>query len=115
MEKPGRDLSRLSLWGMMRKLGVGWSTCWIPEPVGTRRANRLPWRTGVWWYSQYVAQARKAASPITWFPRRSSSVACGALCATEAGGAWSGWVDSVSYTHLRAHETDSYLVCRLLL
>src|SRR5680860_1072034 len=24
-------------------------------------------------------------------------------------------VKSVSYTHLRAHETDSYLVCRLLL
>src|SRR5665647_3512626 len=24
-------------------------------------------------------------------------------------------VDPVSYTHLRAHETDSYLVCRLLL
>ena len=24
-------------------------------------------------------------------------------------------VDAVSYTHLRAHETDSYLVCRLLL
>src|SRR5665647_3873376 len=24
-------------------------------------------------------------------------------------------VESVSYTHLRAHETDSYLVCRLLL
>ena len=23
--------------------------------------------------------------------------------------------DTVSYTHLRAHETDSYLVCRLLL
>ena len=22
---------------------------------------------------------------------------------------------SVSYTHLRAHETDSYLVCRLML
>ena len=26
-----------------------------------------------------------------------------------------GKVDAVSYTHLRAHETDSYLVCRLLL
>ena len=26
-----------------------------------------------------------------------------------------GPVRSVSYTHLRAHETDSYLVCRLLL
>src|SRR5680860_1866189 len=25
-----------------------------------------------------------------------------------------GWT-AVSYTHLRAHETDSYLVCRLLL
>src|SRR5664279_4094675 len=26
-----------------------------------------------------------------------------------------GAVEAVSYTHLRAHETDSYLVCRLLL
>src|SRR5680860_1713193 len=26
-----------------------------------------------------------------------------------------GDLDAVSYTHLRAHETDSYLVCRLLL
>ena len=25
------------------------------------------------------------------------------------------YVEPVSYTHLRAHETDSYLVCRLLL
>ena len=25
------------------------------------------------------------------------------------------WSKTVSYTHLRAHETDSYLVCRLLL
>src|SRR5665647_3670791 len=25
------------------------------------------------------------------------------------------WLTPVSYTHLRAHETDSYLVCRLLL
>src|SRR5664279_5156115 len=24
-------------------------------------------------------------------------------------------IESVSYTHLRAHETDSYIVCRLLL
>ena len=26
-----------------------------------------------------------------------------------------GFSVAVSYTHLRAHETDSYLVCRLLL
>ena len=25
------------------------------------------------------------------------------------------WIYAVSYTHLRAHETDQYLVCRLLL
>ena len=25
------------------------------------------------------------------------------------------YIQAVSYTHLRAHETDSYLVCRLLL
>src|SRR5680860_1814725 len=29
--------------------------------------------------------------------------------------AWLAGVTAVSYTHLRAHETDSYLVCRLLL
>ena len=28
---------------------------------------------------------------------------------------WFYGVMAVSYTHLRAHETDSYLVCRLLL
>src|SRR5665647_3498277 len=28
--------------------------------------------------------------------------------------AWRLSTSSVSYTHLRAHETDSYLVCRLL-
>ena len=32
-----------------------------------------------------------------------------ARCLSQIGRA------SVSYTHLRAHETDSYLVCRLLL
>src|SRR5665647_2361433 len=42
----------------------------------------------------------------------------GVLAGAGAGGilARSGQpVPAVSYTHLRAHETDSYLVCRLLL
>src|SRR5664279_4994639 len=34
-----------------------------------------------------------------------SSIECGCTCSAS----------TVSYTHLRAHETDSYLVCRLLL
>src|SRR5665647_2238328 len=29
-------------------------------------------------------------------------------------GFWLNGIFTVSYTHLRAHETDSYLVCRLL-
>src|SRR5665647_2583536 len=36
-----------------------------------------------------------------------------AVCGVGAVAA--GRCDPVSYTHLRAHETDSYLVCRLLL
>src|SRR5665647_3735245 len=34
---------------------------------------------------------------------------------TVTPGARVEFLHSVSYTHLRAHETDSYLVCRLLL
>ena len=37
----------------------------------------------------------------------------GLMVAIFAGGITC--LTSVSYTHLRAHETDSYLVCRLLL
>src|SRR5664279_1098460 len=37
----------------------------------------------------------------------------GALIGLGAEGA--DGAEAVSYTHLRAHETDSYLVCRLLL
>src|SRR5664279_4668187 len=33
----------------------------------------------------------------------------------QFGGQRFGEMEAVSYTHLRAHETDSYLVCRLLL
>src|SRR5664279_4598025 len=40
-----------------------------------------------------------------------------ALLARHLGALERYWDESiaVSYTHLRAHETDSYLVCRLLL
>src|SRR5665647_3605249 len=38
----------------------------------------------------------------------------GAACALVTDGRFSGGTSGpVSYTHLRAHETDSYLVCRL--
>src|SRR5665647_3734040 len=35
-----------------------------------------------------------------------------ALCSSRIEGAEVSLSDPVSYTHLRAHETDSYLVCR---
>src|SRR5665647_1898514 len=50
---------------------------------------------------------------ITARPRATSSRTNSAVMSfgNDAPNEWPG---SVSYTHLRAHETDSYLVCRLL-
>src|SRR5680860_794190 len=53
------------------------------------------------------SRARKAV-PLR--PSTNASPADGSGAQTTS----SGPVDPVSYTHLRAHETDSYLVCRLL-
>src|SRR5680860_1772734 len=45
----------------------------------------------------------------------SSRTAADILTSTSLSFTFSRRVWPVSYTHLRAHETDSYLVCRLLL
>src|SRR5665647_145083 len=37
------------------------------------------------------------------------------ICSRVVGALYVDMNKPVSYTHLRAHETDSYLVCRLLL
>src|SRR5665647_3237250 len=55
---------------------------------------------------------RSSRSPIT-LVRPASKIA-DAGCVTTSLETIGSSV-SVSYTHLRAHETDSYLVCRLLL
>src|SRR5664279_334405 len=44
-----------------------------------------------------------------------SSLAFGSIGSSSNGVGGYYTLISVSYTHLRAHETDSYLVCRLLL
>src|SRR5665647_2512824 len=44
-----------------------------------------------------------------------SVCSCCILCEPDTTGHVGSEPDPVSYTHLRAHETDSYLVCRLLL
>src|SRR5665647_3886653 len=47
------------------------------------------------------------------FPRRAARRASSLI--RSAPRVLAGAIRAVSYTHLRAHETDSYLVCRLLL
>src|SRR5664279_2085475 len=54
----------------------------------------------------YVNATRKIAHPL---PKESGRL----VVSTYA--VWCVDTTPVSYTHLRAHETDSYLVCRLLL
>ena len=49
------------------------------------------------------------------FPRRSKAMKKVMKKMLIAGMACVCGAVPVSYTHLRAHETDSYLVCRLLL
>ena len=57
-----------------------------------------------------------AAAMLSALPVQLLASAEGAEAAAEVN-TWEDLtsVESVSYTHLRAHETDSYLVCRLLL
>src|SRR5664279_800107 len=52
----------------------------------------------------------------TWMrQRRTGSRNVSDIC-VKSRSAWVGFsAITVSYTHLRAHETDSYIVCRLLL
>src|SRR5665647_3622675 len=61
---------------------------------GVMRANRIT--------ANIVARDMRSLRPIEL--KMSLYVSSGFFCPS-----------AVSYTHLRAHETDSYLVCRLLL
>src|SRR5680860_1837794 len=72
--------------GSLRRLGTSTSSGALPPSFARRRA-----------LSRWI-RARSASRTSAVFPLVPVS-----RCA------------SVSYTHLRAHETDSYLVCRLLL
>ena len=44
-----------------------------------------------------------------------TSVAALAITGCGGGGSGDNTADPVSFTHLRAHETESHLVCRLFL
>src|SRR5664279_6048250 len=72
-------------------------------------------------YSADSSPARRAETRLSVSASSTTEVMVGAAGERRAGvrccatrGIWTP-PSAVSYTHLRAHETDSYLVCRLLL
>src|SRR5680860_498581 len=85
--------------------------------VATRRlsdhvhAARFPARRGD--RPSGAVHLRLERPDLSGVPRRHDRLGAGSL--RRAGVLAQLQVPPVSYTHLRAHETDSYLVCRLLL
>src|SRR5664279_5956653 len=77
-----------------------------------------PTRNSRSWSAAPTGTAPKTWSPSSsWKPDRPAVAGRRAAQPGEPAGAGVAAVHAapVSYTHLRAHETDSYLVCRLLL
>src|SRR5664279_2051028 len=90
----------------VRSRRVGGATYQVPVEVPARRARTLAVR----WLVDFARNRREYSM--------SERLASEILDSTQQqGGAWKRKDDiyrmaPVSYTHLRAHETDSYLVCR---
>src|SRR5664279_6042453 len=83
----------------------------LEEQAGTRVSDLVPIRYGrmlVSPFTFYRGAASIMAADLASTPRTGLVVQC-------CGDAHLSNFGPVSYTHLRAHETDSYLVCRLLL
>src|SRR5665647_3651994 len=94
---------------------MGWSR-WPPRPREPSHA-RQPTQPSL----AHPAHARPATSPSEPRPTRPFVSGClrehhhsTSLSVPSEIRTWR-CARAVSYTHLRAHETDSYLVCRLLL
>src|SRR5665647_430050 len=69
-----------------------------------------------WQNSPHIPQRSQDFSSITGTATFTSVTVAGAgKKRWRLGSSTSQSTRAVSYTHLRAHETDSYLVCRLLL
>ena len=84
---------------LLRKFFLVFKSWRWPNPVMLTKPHDAGYGLPVW-DAQHVHNARQVAPIITpAYPAMNSTVS----------------VSPVSYTHLRAHETDSYLVCRLLL
>src|SRR5665647_3954833 len=89
--------------------------------LGSNSLSRLRVLMTLFRLSWLLCSARRIRASAVISPSTIRSPARDSLCTLRrggfrfilAGGGREG--EPVSYTHLRAHETDSYLVCRLLL
>src|SRR5665647_2259898 len=91
------------LWALARARGA---LCQLRLAPRWRRRPRSSGRS-----------AQRVASPLlaaTWW-RKPCARSAFPTSRSTPGQASGASTTAVSYTHLRAHETDSYLVCRLLL
>src|SRR5665647_1798287 len=109
------------------------TTFWLTARMSSRRASCSAGRSQVsrsYPSDSWLSPSPRNASTTPAFLATSTASACalsptGFFLSVENPGAnGTSWPTiaaiasnalSVSYTHLRAHETDSYLVCRLLL
>src|SRR5680860_1823285 len=103
------------LWFSSGSAPIRWMRFWSLHTIGMgggttwgQATAMLPWVSTMWPKRWNRFGAGAARSPGSQDNLR------------EAGRSWllsriRTGIRSVSYTHLRAHETDSYLVCRLLL
>src|SRR5665647_49908 len=92
-------VSAVSYWARNRLKRLGWADCWL-----STREVWIPRRSPFWSGDRKI---RLTVSQLCWSGR--------VLYLTQADLVLNQRLNPVSYTHLRAHETDSYLVCRLLL
>src|SRR5680860_1013715 len=116
---PGHEIiGRVSAIGNMvehlqigQYVGVGWRSrsCLICDQCTSGHHNRCLKAEDVI-VGRYGGFANKVRCQAVWaFPLSAN------IDIKTAGPLFCGGITAVSYTHLRAHETDSYLVCRLLL
>eukprot|EP00658_Telonema_sp_P-2_P027528 TRINITY_DN21232_c0_g1_i2.p1 TRINITY_DN21232_c0_g1~~TRINITY_DN21232_c0_g1_i2.p1 ORF type:complete len:133 (+),score=42.01 TRINITY_DN21232_c0_g1_i2:128-526(+) len=78
----------------------------LPDDIRCHRRTNLPGTTGDGLYVAMDSSSRQTPA---------LALLANNLRTTDDGGKWQQYVASVSYTHLRAHETPEHLVCRLLL
>src|SRR5680860_595864 len=90
---------------------AGWDTHGLPVEIGVEKQLKLKNKGDIEKFG--VEKFNKKARESVWAYKDDWEKL------TERMAFWvdmdNPYITSVSYTHLRAHETDSYLVCRLLL